>query len=578
MGDPTGSVHLTATYRLQVRNGLTLDGVLESGLLDHLDALGVSHLYLSPLLEAVPDSTHGYDVVDPTRVDPAIGGDVALARLAAACAERGMGIVVDIVPNHMAIGEHNRWWWDVLANGRSSRFADYFDIDWDPPEERLRGLILLPVLSDHLGREVDRHAFGLQRHGGEIRVVHPSVVVPLEASSTASIILDAAERLDPSEPSRLELRRLAERLGALPDPSTDRYSARSRRQEEVPDLLGAVALLCAGDAAAADALDRVLDEVAGDADRLDDLLTSQPYRLTRWQEGVRDLAYRRFFDVTDLVALRMDRADVFEATHPAILGWVRDGLVDGLRVDHPDGLRDPAAYFAALRAHGADGWLVAEKILESGERLPPNWEVDGTTGYEVAELIGRLHLDDAGRPVLTELAASIAGAPLDATAAVVDATRSVLRDVLGADLNRLTGSLLAACEQSRRFRDFSRHELHESLVEVIAHFPVYRTYTLPGEKADPTRGRTGVARRRRCRRRRARARPRAVRPHLPAVVRRRRPLGPERRVPLTLPTAHRTGQGQGQGGHRVVSRGHAAASQRGRFGRRSMGVVARGVP
>ena len=486
-GAPEPGRARVASYRVQLRNGVTLETLVESTVLDNLAELGISHVYLSPVLEATPGSSHGYDVVDPSRVDPALGGDEALSRLAVAAGERGLGLLIDVVPNHMAADQvHNRWWWDVLANGPSSRHAEAFDIDWDGPEERLRGRILLPVLPDHLGREIERGAFDLEIRDGGIVLRHEAVTVPIEARSGAAFLAEAAERsADPS------LRSIAERMGRLPAWDAAEQTAVAWRREILPGLQDEFASLTTRrartglvDTAVSEVVAAVLAELAADPDRLDELLLDQPYRLARWRSGLRDLPYRRFFDVNELIALRVDRPGVFEATHRAISAWARNGIADGVRVDHPDGLRDPAEYLGRLRDMFPDGWLLVEKILEAHEDLQ-RWPVDGTTGYEVGDLIARLHLDDAGRPELTSYAAGLTDRSLDVDVEVVASTRQVLEQILAADLNRLTETLLRVCEGRRRFRDFNRHELYGCLLEMIAQFPVYRIYTGAGRGAEP---------------------------------------------------------------------------------------------
>ncbi len=471
---------LVATYRVQLRNGVTLDDVADPAVLDDLAALGISHLYLSPILTAVEGSTHGYDVVDHSSVDPALGGDEALRRLAEAAHARGLGLVVDIVPNHMAVDHRqNAWWWDLLRHGPSSRYAPAFDIDWEPPEVRFQGLVTLPVLPDHLGREIERGAFELAVADGEVVARHPSTIVPLEPASIGPTLGRAAGRCEGAAQDGMLA--LAADLWDLPPFDGADPAARRRRQDEAPDLRARFAELVADPSAHA-AVTAELAELAQDPDRLDELLLRQPYRLLRWQAGVQDLAYRRFFDVTGLVALRMDRPEVFDLAHAATLEWVANGWVDGLRVDHPDGLRDPEAYFRALRAAAPDAWLVAEKILEPGERLRAEWGTDGTTGYDVAELVGRLHLDDRGRHPLTSLAAE-SGIATDVRATVISSTAQVLDDVLVADLARVSNILLTVCQRQRRFRDFTRWELHHALREVVARFDVYRSYVRPGTEA-----------------------------------------------------------------------------------------------
>jgi len=407
-----------ATYRIQLHAGFTLDDA--SATVPYLAELGVSHLYTSPILQSSPGSMHGYDVVDHGKVSGELGGAEALERLADALHAHGMGLVLDIVPNHMAISDQgNRWWWDVLEHGRASRYASYFDVDWDPPENRLRDVILLPVLPDHYGRVLE---------GGEIRLVHEG----------GHLVVAHGGRRFPLAP------RTVERVVAA-----------------------------AGDAQDLDAAAAVVN---ADVQLLDEILGAQHWRLASWRSATRDLGYRRFFDINDLVGLRMEAEGVFDDTHGLVLEWVADGRVDGLRVDHPDGLRDPAGYFARLRAAAPDAWIVAEKILEPDETLPTDWPIQGTTGYRFANLATGVLVDPDGAPGLTAMWAEVANAGAEWETIALDARRQVLASVLGSDVNRLTALFLEVCEVNRRYRDFTRHELHHALREVAAALPVYRTY------------------------------------------------------------------------------------------------------
>ena len=468
-----------ATYRVQLRDGLSLDRLVDDGIVGDLARLGISHVYLSPVLRAVAGSTHGYDVIDTTQVDPELGGIDGLRRVAKEAHDHGMQLMIDIVPNHMAIDPTgNRWWWDVLRNGPSSTHAEAFDIDWHPPEQRLQGVILLPVLPDHIGRELEAGAFAIVVRNGELVVDHPSISAPLEPRSTAAIFAElGALCRDP------QIEELARRLRALPEfGDTDPVRVTLRR-DLIPVLDSAVQrVLSVG--SNVERLDWVLGAVAHDPDRLEALLAEQPYRFARWQSGVQDLAYRRFFDVDQLVALRSDRPSVFDDTHWAVRDWVDEGLVDGLRVDHPDGLRDPGRYADRLRRIHPDGWIVVEKILGDGELLPDTWPVDGTTGYDAAELIARLFLDDAGRSTLEGVVGRITGSVPDVAEEIRQAKREVTETVLAADLLRLTERMLDVCERRRRVRDFTRIELHGALLETISDFGVYRTYV--GDEAPAT--------------------------------------------------------------------------------------------
>lgn len=458
-----------ATYRVQLHAGFTFDDA--TAIVPYLAELGISHLYTSPILQAVPGSTHGYDVVDHSRVSEELGGEAGFERLTDALRAHGMGLVLDIVPNHMAISTaDNRWWWDLLTHGPASRYARFFDVDWDPPESRLRNVILLPVLPDHYGRVLEAGEIVLVRRGGSVVVRHAERDFPLDPRTIGGLIGEAARAAGSDE-----LGFIASALGELPA-STAADPAQVARRQRDADVLTARLRELASDPDAVTALDAVVAARNADVDALDALLEEQNYRLAFWRAASRDLGYRRFFDIDELVGLRMEDATVFAETHALVLRWVAEGRVDGLRIDHPDGLRDPAGYFARLRASAPDAWIVAEKILEADEALPVDWPIDGTTGYRFANLATGLQVDPAGERPLTEAWEAVAdvGPGWDEIAA--DARAAVLADLLGSDVNRLTELLLAVCEQNRRYRDFTRHELHHALREVAAALPVYRTY------------------------------------------------------------------------------------------------------
>jgi (1->4)-alpha-D-glucan 1-alpha-D-glucosylmutase len=462
-----------ATYRLQFTPDFTFDDAAAAA--DYLAALGVSHLYASPYLQAAPGSTHGYDVVDHHRVNRELGGEEGHARLCEALRQAGLGQVLDIVPNHMAIGTpENLWWWDVLENGPSSVYAGYFDVDWDPPESKLRNTVLLPVLGDHYGRVLEAGELALRREGGSFTVHYYENRWPVAPRSLDTLIAGAAERCRSDE-----LESIAAALGRLPHATaTDPDSVRERhRDKEV--LRSRLALLCDERPEVAAALDAAVAEVNADPDALDALLDRQNYRLAFWRTAGRELDYRRFFDINTLIGLRIEDPEVFAETHERILGWVREGVVDGLRIDHPDGLRDPAGYLRRLAEAARGAWVVVEKILEHNERLPTTWATAGTTGYDFLNLVGGLFVDPAGERALTGLYEELTGGLTDWAAVVVEKKLLVLRQTLAADLIRLTTLLGAVCERHRRYRDYARNELHEVLREVAASFPVYRTYVPP---------------------------------------------------------------------------------------------------
>ena len=366
----------------------------------YLADLGVTHLYCSPYLQAAPGSTHGYDVVDHGRLNPELGGAEAFGRMVAACREAGLGIVLDVVPNHMAVSEpesQNAAWWSLLRDGRGSPYASWFDVDWDSADNP--GKVLVPVLGAPLGEVL-----------GDLELLEDRI----------------------------------------------RYY-----DHEVPIAPGT----------------RVEGDVLATLER-------QHYRLCHWRVAGEELNYRRFFDVTTLAGVRVEVPEVFDATHELVLQQVRDGVLDGLRIDHPDGLADPGGYLARL-AEATDGsWVVVEKILEPGERLSDDWATAGTTGYDALNRVTGLFVDPAGERPLTDLWTSLTGDASSYAQVVARTKRLVLGEVLSAEVNRLVELGLQVCRTEPTLRDTTRRALREALVEVLASFGVYRAYLPPAGPAD----------------------------------------------------------------------------------------------
>jgi (1->4)-alpha-D-glucan 1-alpha-D-glucosylmutase len=463
----------SSTYRLQLSPSFGFEAAAEVA--PYLADLGVSHVYASPVLQAAAGSTHGYDVVDHRRVNAELGGEAGHARLCDALAAAGLGQVLDVVPNHMAIsGAENVWWWDVIENGPASVYASYFDVDWDPPEAKLRHTVLLPVLGDHYGRVLEAGELVVARDGGSFVVRYHEHSFPVAPRSVDRLLAAAAE-----DCGDLELESVGAALGRLPPATaTDRESVRERhRDKEV--LRARLEALCDENAAVAAAVDGRVELLNADHDALDALLDRQNYRLAYWRTAGRELDYRRFFDINTLVGVRVEDPQVFDDTHALVLEWLAKGVVDGLRIDHPDGLLDPEGYLDRLADASGGAWVVVEKILEPGEHLRSSWPVAGTTGYDFLSLVGGLFVDPAGREPLLDLYAEVTGHPTDFDEVVLEKKHVALRDILAADLNRLTGLFVDVCERNRRYRDYTRHELHEALREVAACFPVYRSYVRP---------------------------------------------------------------------------------------------------
>lgn len=463
-------VEARATYRVQLTPDFNLDQAAELAV--YFAQLGVSHLYCSPYLQAAAGSQHGYDVVDYHRVSGELGGAPAHQRLCAALAAHELGQILDIVPNHMAInGQDNPWWWDVLENGPSSSYAAYFDVEWDPPEARLRNMVLLPVLGGQYGRVLDAGELRLGRQGARFVVSYCERPFPLAPRSLDSILAAAAAQVGSAE-----LGFIADALGRLPRATaTDRQSLRRRHRDKAV-LERQLARLLAEQPAVAAAIDRTIEAINRDPDTLHALLERQNYRLALWRTAGRDLGYRRFFDINNLVGLRMEDEQVFADTHELVLNWLRSGLLDGVRVDHIDGLREPQAYLQRLHEVAPQAWIVVEKILQPGEELRASWPIAGTTGYDFANLVGGLWIDPAGEEEMTRHYGAFTAEETDFSSVARQTRELVLRDLLGSELGRLTALFLHICEHQRYHRDYTRHELHEALKSVTARFPVYRTY------------------------------------------------------------------------------------------------------
>ena len=457
------------TYRVQLRPGF---GFREAGaILDHLADLGVSHLYLSPILQAVPGSTHGYDVVDHARLSADLGGEDGFAALATSAKERGLGLLLDIVPNHMAIDPANAWWWDVLENGRSSLYSLYFDVSWDPPEPRLKEIVLVPVLADHYGRELERGALRLARERGRILLYYEDRAFPISPSSIDGILGAVAARTGSS--AAAEIAHGARSLGDVSTPASDERRVRHAAKEA---LLAAFARLCEDDDMVA-AIDREVARLNGDPDALDALLRRQHYRLAHWRTAARELDYRRFFDINELVGLRVEDPEVFDAVHGRVVAWLRDGTIDGVRVDHVDGMRDPTAYLERLRAAGGpDAWVIVEKVLHREEDLRAAWPVDGTTGYEAIDLIAGLFVDAAGLDGLGRGYTAFTGTTASFLEIAIDAKIEQMRGPLATDVERVAALLVRVCDRHRRQRDHTREDLRAAIRELAAGFAVYRTY------------------------------------------------------------------------------------------------------
>lgn len=462
-----------ATYRVQLHAEFGFDD--GAGIADYLEQLGISHIYCSPYLQAAPGSKHGYDIVDPHSLNEELGGTEGHERLSRRLGECHLGQVLDIVPNHMAAsGRRNRYWWDVLENGPSSPYAPFFDIEWESHDPRLRNRLLVPILGDHYGRVLSRNELKIKRHDGEFYLEYFDHQLPVAPRSLPAILGPAAQACGSDY-----LAFLSDSFARLPaftqtDPSS--VVERHRDKGVIRNLLDRLFLEVPF---IADAVDHVLHRLNNDADALDDFIEHQNYRLAFWRTAKQDLSYRRFFDVNTLVGVRVEDPQVFFDTHALILTWLRNGVLDGVRIDHPDGLRDPRGYFERLRKEAEDVWIVAEKILEPGEPFRAEWPIDGCTGYEFLNEASGLFVDAENEREFTAIYERFTGEPSDYPAVCRDKKHRVLRELLGSDVNRLTNLFFDVCERHRKHRDYTREDLMRALRETVACFPVYRTYVAP---------------------------------------------------------------------------------------------------
>ncbi len=489
----------SSTYRLQLHAGFSFAHAAE--IADYLAQLGVGAIYTSPYMHAERGSLHGYNVIDHQSLNPELAPD-AHTRWVEALHTHQLGHLLDFVPNHVGVGSgENRWWVDVLENGPASLYADYFDIDWHSPACGLDNRVLLPVLGQQYGAELEDGKLSITRTAGSFQVAYHDRRWPL-APRTYHHILDLALEqvsLAKDDHDLQELQSINTAIGHLPrasETATLRREERAREKEVVKRRLGT---LCERNDKIRAAIDQVLatknprDEGNGNIEWLDGLLAEQNYRLAFWRVATEEVNYRRFFDINELAAIRMEDPRVFEATHALVLDLVAKGAVTGLRLDHTDGLYEPQAYFRLLQdrlravrpAGRGDLYVVAEKILEHGEQLP-RWRIAGTTGYDFLAVVNGVWVDGNAAQRMTEIYSQLTGTPPDFAPFVFAAKRQIVDGTFSAEVIMLGQALRRLAETDRRSRDFTLTALTTALKDTLAAFPVYRTYLAPGGSREPT--------------------------------------------------------------------------------------------
>jgi (1->4)-alpha-D-glucan 1-alpha-D-glucosylmutase len=477
----------TSTYRLQLNSQFKFTDA--RAIVDYLHALGVGDTYASSYLAAVPGSPHGYDVADPTRLNPDIGTEDEYWSWIDAIRSCGMGHVMDVVPNHMGIAKSaNPWWLDVLENGPSSRYAHFFDIEWHPIKDELADKALIPVLGDQYGAALEHQELKLAFHDGRFAVHYYEEVLPIAPDTYPQIFADDLPQWLTEHPDADadELQSILTAAANLPSRSSQDTEAIATRAREKEIVKRRLAELSSRSDAVRTLIDRAVTRLNGTADEprsfdaLDRLLSTQSYRVAHWRVASEEINYRRFFDINQLAALRMEDPAVFEEVHRLALDLVRRGAATGLRIDHVDGLYAPGDYLRRLQeCLPGPFYIVVEKILATNEQLPREWPIAGTTGYEFAAVVNNLFVDRRSERAFDDIYRRFLRDRRDPQNFADLAYRSkkqILHETMSGDINSLGHQLNRFSERNRHFRDFTLYNLISTIKEIIACFPVYRTY------------------------------------------------------------------------------------------------------
>jgi (1->4)-alpha-D-glucan 1-alpha-D-glucosylmutase len=518
--DEPGTLKIpSSTYRLQFNRSFTF--IDASGIVPYLSELGITDIYSSPYLKARPGSLHGYDIINYEELNPEVGTEEEYDLFTAELARSGMGQIADIVPNHMCILGENRWWKDVLENGKSSPFAYYFDIDWNYMRESLKEKVLLPILGRQYGRALESGEIRLDFTNGTLYANYFEHCLPIEPTSYELILkkgLDTLEEKLAGTPELEELMSILTGLAHLPPANAtdpEKMRERQREKEVIKRRLAALS------DSSPEVKNFILDNIESfngkvndprSFDRMDDLLSRQPYRISLWKVAAEEINYRRFFDINELAAIRMEVPEVFNASHKLIFKFIGEGRISGLRVDHPDGLFNPSGYLKKLQHEAASAgsasnvddpppsppageaqtealsagaqkntpypfYIVGEKILMKGEKLPEDWPIYGTTGYGFMNILNGIFIRTENAALMDETYSRFIKRKPVFSELLYEKKKLIMESSMAAEINVLGYKLGALAEKSRLTRDFTFLSLTKALIEIIACFPVYRSYT-----------------------------------------------------------------------------------------------------
>jgi (1->4)-alpha-D-glucan 1-alpha-D-glucosylmutase len=484
---------VSSTYRLQFNKEFTFQDAAR--IVDYLSELGITHIYASPIFGARRGSTHGYDVTDPTRLNPELGTDADFAAFHDKLRERNLGLILDIVPNHMSASSENSWWMDVLENGPDSAYASYFDIDWRPPARMLEGKVLLPVLGRPFGEALENQEFKLVLSDGKLFIQYFESLFPL-APSTYHLILkrrlnELRTNLGEDSPAYQEYSGIVAAAAALSDAAGQNREAVGERRLRFESLRQRLRQLLSNDAQISDFVQQNLRGLEGNPQKpstftsLESLLAQQHYVLAYWQNVNEEINYRRFFTINDLVGMRMQDPLVFDATHALVLRMVEQKVVAGLRIDHIDGLRDPLGYLLQLGERVVSDTrtvepssvpVFVEKILARDENLPNNWPVAGTTGYEFANALNCFFVDPQGTKQVEQIYSRFLGRDVIYDDVLYQKKKLVMSTLLGIEMRALGHQIQELARDDRYAREIPRIELNQALIETTAQLAIYRTY------------------------------------------------------------------------------------------------------